>query len=143
MRACLVALTLLVGCGAEPSVPSSGPPEPSAVAPLVPPAAPPVPAAVADPCEVHRASFRAAIASATGTCTADAECGCFNPVVGEAGCGGITDAVTAARMAAIEAAFHAADCPWPHACGPWSCTPVCREGRCVNGDAGGLITPPL
>lgn len=113
-----VVFALLVSaCGAEPSAV----PPPPAVAP--PPG---------DPCDVHRAAFRAALASATGACTADAECGCYDPVVGEAGCGGITDGATAARLSAIEADFHRDDCPWPHMCGPWSCTPVCREGRCVN-----------
>lgn len=131
---CLALFALLAACGAEPAPVVAPPPEP----PPAPPAAPP---ASVDPCTAHQAAFRAALASASGTCTTDTECGCFNPVVGEAGCGGITDAATAARLGAIEADFHRDGCPWPHLCGPWACTPVCREGRCVNGGAGGMIWP--
>lgn len=127
MRALCLTVWLLA-CGTDAAPPPSTPSEPP-------------PTAVVDPCTLHRAAFRAAMATATGTCIADADCGCFNPVVEEAGCGGITDAATAARMAAIEADFHRDGCPWPHLCGPWACTPVCREGRCANEGAGGLVLP--
>lgn len=95
----------------------------------------------ADACAVHAAEFRRAMARATGQCSADTDCGCFDPVVGEAGCGGITDRATADRLQEIERAFHASSCPWPHQCGPWRCEPVCRDGRCVNSQPGGYVLP--
>lgn len=107
-----------------------------------PPSEPAPPTGAPDACDVHRAAFRAAMASATGACSDASECGCFNPVVGEAGCGGITDAATATRLGEIERAFHEDDCPWPHACPAWSCVPTCEAGRCVNGTLGGQLLPP-
>ncbi|HEY8431399.1 MAG TPA: hypothetical protein VIL20_23625 [Sandaracinaceae bacterium] len=92
-------------------------------------------------CEDIQQQFRHAMARATGRCSADTDCGCFNPVVGEAGCGGITDRATADALSEIEHAFHAARCPWPHQCGPWRCEPVCRDGRCVNSQPGGRLLP--
>lgn len=131
----LCLLVLATACGAEPAATpapeasgsSFGLPTPSVLA--------------ADPCEPHRAAFRAALAGATGTCTRAEDCGCFNPVVEEAGCGGITDAATAARLGAIQGDYFRAGCAWPHACAAWSCEPTCRAGRCVNGAAGGLVVP--
>jgi hypothetical protein len=124
-----LVVALLVGaCGPEPDPRTSHPvAEPSAAAPASP---------FADRCEPPRARFRAASVAATGACATDAECGCFNPVVDEAGCGGVTDATTAAALAAIERDFHAASCPWPHQCAPWACEPTCRAGRCVNAGSG-------
>jgi len=138
MRALLI-LIFLSACGAEPPAPSSAaPPASEAPGAAPPPAEPPV---VADPCEAHRAAFRAALAAATGSCTSAADCGCFNPVVAEAGCGGITDAATSARLGAIEGDYFRAGCDWPHACAAWSCEPTCHAGRCTNASAGGRIVP--
>ena len=125
--ACL-GFILALGCGAEP--PQQSPePEPA-----------PAPAPVSA-CDGHSADFRARMATATGSCTSDAECGCFNPVVGEAGCGGITDRASSDALGVIEATFHADACPWPHRCAPWACEPACREGRCVNAGMGGRVLP--
>jgi hypothetical protein len=77
-------------------------------------------------------SFRTTWKQAPGTCGADTECACYNPVVEEAGCGGVTDRATASSLAKIEAAFHAASCPWPHMCAAQACNPQCVTGRCVN-----------
>ena len=79
--------------------------------------------------------------AAVGTCREDGDCGCFSPVVAEASCGGITDAPTADKLRAIEARFHAIDCPWPHDCAAWACVPHCVDGRCRNSGSGGLIIP--
>lgn len=135
------------GCGGESTSVSASPPtiSPPAISPpaISPPAigtAPlttPVPAATSPTgaCVVHQDAFRVALASATGTCEENDDCGCYDPVIAEAGCGGITDATTVSRLRAIEDAWRAAGCRWPHQCGPWRCEPVCREGRCVNGGA--------
>jgi hypothetical protein len=138
MRVAVLAGLVLLGCsGSEPSQPA---PIPGNTAPPAPPSPPPPPAAP-DPCATHAADFRAAMAGATGRCAADDECGCFNPVVEEAGCGGITDRATSGRLGAIETAWRAAGCSWPHQCGPWACTPACRDGRCVNAGSGGRVLP--
>ena len=119
--ATLVLAALLPACHADGAAPQA--PEPSST------------------CEGHGDDFRARMATATGSCTTDSECGCFNPVVAEAACGGITDRASADALGVIEAAFHASGCPWPHQCAAWSCEPACREGRCVNGAVGGLVLP--
>ncbi|MBN8611454.1 MAG: hypothetical protein J0L92_12755 [Deltaproteobacteria bacterium] len=130
----------IAACGAEsPSAPIS-PPSTSTHPPSSPPAisttppTTPVPPATSTSgaCVVHQDAFRVALASATGTCATNDDCGCYTPVIAEAGCGGITDAATATRLRAIEDAWRSDGCQWPHQCGPWRCEPVCREGRCVN-----------
>ncbi len=123
-------LGCLVACGSPAR-------EPAARHEVTRPSAP----IVAARCDAHHAAFRAAMATATGRCASDAECACFNPVVEEAGCGGISDAATAATLSAIEVAFHADACEWPHQCAAWACEPVCREGRCTNGGSGGRLLP--
>jgi hypothetical protein len=76
--------------------------------------------------------FRKTWKQAPGTCAADADCGCFNPVVEEAGCGGVTDRETATKLAKIESAFQASSCRWPHLCGAQVCSPRCKAGRCIE-----------
>jgi len=120
---------VLAGCGTA-NAPVTAPPAATTTPPLAP-----TPATV-DPCSVHTASFRAALASASGACTTSIDCACYNPVVGEAGFGGVTDAATAARLGAIEAAFHVDGCPWPHLCEATACNPVCVAGRCQSGALG-------
>jgi hypothetical protein len=158
MRAILLsslALLLLgsAGCGAE------GPPtraEGEAVAPPAEDRAEPAPSSgegqgdaegeepqAAGSCEAIAARFRTAMSAATGRCESDADCMCFNPVVSEAGCGGITDRPTATRLATIESDFHTAGCPWPHQCGPWACRPACQEGHCVGASGGMALPAPL
>lgn len=91
--------------------------------------------------------FREVMKQATGTCKSDADCGCFQPVVKEAGCGGITDKGTTDRLNELTREFLSSAngqkaCSWPHQCGPWSCQPSCQQGRCANSTSGGLILPP-
>ena len=83
-------------------------------------------------CAAIAARFRQALGEATGTCSSDSDCACYNAVIPEAGCGGITDAATAARLAGIEHDFHAASCPWPHQCGASLCQPHCTSSRCAR-----------
>jgi hypothetical protein len=86
----------------------------------------------ADTCPQIAASFRDALKSAGGACTTAADCACYNPVVADAGCGGVTDRATADALADLERRFHAAGCPWPHQCAAWVCNPACVEGRCSS-----------
>jgi hypothetical protein len=74
--------------------------------------------------------FQQVLDQATGTCSNSTECACHNPVSAGAGCGGVTDATTAAALAEIEREFHALGCPWPRLCAPWACAPRCLSGRC-------------
>lgn len=107
-------------CGAKSE---STPPQGSGSAP---PKAEP-----ADPCDAIRGRFNATHAARKDTCTTDTDCACYNPVGGpQLGCGGVTDAATAAKLAEIEKEFHAARCAWTHQCGARVCTPKCNAGRC-------------
>lgn len=100
---------------------------------VAPSAIPAGDAATLDPCADIRARFNAVHAARTDTCKSAGDCACFNPVGGpQLGCGGVTDATTAKKLAAIEAEFHAASCPWTHNCGPWKCEPQCVAGRCTR-----------
>jgi hypothetical protein len=118
----LVVLALLAACSPGGGQPPAAAKEPAAAPPAVSPAA--------DPCAAITGRFRDALAGATGTCKADAECAYYNPVIAEAGCGGVTDAAAAKRLGAIEAEFHAAKCQWPHQCAAQVCAPKCVDGRC-------------
>ena len=136
----LLLAVFVIACGSERSAEPAA--EPST---QPPPQTPSTPSSDeesdADPCRAIQEEFGRVLRTATGSCTQDDECGCFDPVIGEAGCGGITDSATTNQLRAITTRFHEAGCPWPHQCGPWACMPVCREGQCRNSSAGGMIVP--
>jgi hypothetical protein len=83
-------------------------------------------------CAAIAERFRQTLASASGACATDADCGCYNPVVAEAGCGGVTDQHTAVALGELQTEFLASGCDWPHQCGPWACEPRCDDGRCAH-----------
>ena len=90
-------------------------------------------AVATDPCVAIRARFAAALATRTDTCTTAADCVCYNPVGGsDEGCGGVTDAGTGAKLAALQKEFDTAACHYTHNCAAWSCVPVCTAGRCAH-----------
>jgi len=78
------------------------------------------------------AKFRDTLSHATGTCHVNGDCGCYNPVVEEVGCGGVTDLGTSEKLRTIETDFLASGCPWPHLCAAVMCAPVCHEGKCID-----------
>lgn len=90
-------------------------------------------AAGGNACADIRARFNAEHAKRTDACSANSDCGCFDPVGGPAlGCGGVTDSATSKKLDAIEAEFHAASCPWTHQCAASVCAPKCVAGRCSS-----------
>jgi hypothetical protein len=93
-------------------------------------ATPSEPAKPADPCVAIAGRFRDALKAASGRCEKDADCGCYNPVIAEAGCGGVTDGATVATLRALEGEFHQAKCAWPHQCPAQQCAPRCDHGTC-------------
>jgi hypothetical protein len=121
-RATIVAMTIAVVVAVATACSKHEAPRPGDVD--VPP---PTPA-----CPAIASRFRDTLAHAPGTCHVDADCGCYDPVVEEVGCGGVTDRATATRLQAIEAEFLGVGCPWPHLCAAIACTPVCHEGRCMD-----------
>lgn len=88
------------------------------------------PPPASDACASVQERFKARLDRASGACTTDADCGCYNPVHGALGCGGRTDAATAAALRELEAEFHRHGCRWPHQCAPQECEPACVAGRC-------------
>jgi hypothetical protein len=118
----MLLVLLAVGCAKEaPPAPTSAPPAPATA-----------PAGATDACVDIRGRFDAALAKRTDACSTAADCGCYNPVGGpHLGCGGVADAATVARLAAIEQELHARRCAWTHSCAASACAPRCVGGRCT------------
>jgi len=83
-------------------------------------------------CSRIQARFEETVDRASRACRQDGDCGCFNPVVEDLGCGGVTDRGTAGRLARLEHEFHSAGCEWPHQCPAMACMPRCVAGRCTQ-----------
>ena len=89
-------------------------------------------------CEAQVAAITAVLNSGSTACETTADCGCYGGGMGpRSKCGGLANSDTLARLAPLQRRFRASDCYPTQHCGPWSCVPVCREGRCQNSPRGG------
>ena len=73
--------------------------------------------------------YRAVLASASGTCESNADCGVYGGLDPEAVCGGSTDTENARALTEISNAAHEAQCSRP----AYSCPAIivqCSAGRC-------------
>jgi hypothetical protein len=72
-----------------------------------------------------------AIVERGGACATDADCRCYpGGISPKHGCGGVTDAKSAAELEAIakkQGPTEGIDCA------AWMCAPICERGRCING----------
>jgi hypothetical protein len=121
-----------VGPSAEPSAES----EPAASA--TPSAAPDVsrdPIPVSD-CESAMNEYDRLLSTATYECTKDKDCKCFDGMFSRARgqeCGGVIDAKTQKEMDVVARKAKKMRCSNGVRCEPWTCDPICEEGRCQNG----------
>ncbi|MCU0849607.1 MAG: hypothetical protein MUD12_17135 [Spirochaetes bacterium] len=74
--------------------------------------------------------FDVILEKAGGTCRTAADCGCYNPVSPNVGCGGVTDRKTVKELSRVETEFHRIKCSWPVDCAAWLCKPACVRGKC-------------
>lgn len=66
-------------------------------------------------------------------CQQDSDCQCYvGGIAGVTGCGGASDADTAAQIARIQAEFRAARCDYGVNCSPRLCDVRCVNQRCVE-----------
>lgn len=143
MKVVLVVALFTSACSSNPApVPAAAAPAPSAEASSEPTAAeetPPAPTASAAPlkgCPAHLAEFDETLATATSECSHDADCMCFADGLAHARgseCGGVVDAKTGKKLAAIQRKAKKDNCSNGSMCEPWTCAPVCEGGRCQKG----------
>jgi hypothetical protein len=140
----LLALAPLACAHKEPSGGSAAPqasatpePEESAAAETEPAAsAAPAPAAELTGCEKTLADFDKALAEATYSCTKDKDCECFDTALSQKPgneCGGVVDGPTGKKLAKIAKQAKKDGCANSASCEPWTCAPICDEGRCQKG----------
>lgn len=87
---------------------------------------------MSDACDAIVRRFRAARTRASGACSADSDCGCFNGVDPAMACGGVTDRTTASALGAIEDDFHRSECKFQSQCAAWQCEPKCVQAHCMR-----------
>lgn len=82
-----------------------------------------------DPCEALRAEFLQRRDSASGLCSSDSECGCYQG--GLIDCGGITDRESLDALSEIASRYFKR-CSVTRRCARPRCEPVCIDGRCAS-----------
>ena len=147
-----LALTLsfslsLSSCASKPPADAAAPPAESAKADDSPKAEDPGPPAPAEPeaaappkelkgCDKTLHDFDEALSAATYACKKDADCGCFpgqlSKIPGN-DCGGIVEKATAKKLDALVKDAKKNGCGTMAQCEPWTCEPICDEGRCQRG----------
>ena len=125
--------------GASSAAPSASPsaepkkePEPAqSAAPVV--SKEPIP--VTD-CNSAMDEYDRLLGTATYECAKDKDCKCYEGTISRARgheCGGVTDAKTVKEMDAVSKKGKKMSCSNSARCEPWTCDPICEEGRCQKG----------
>lgn len=145
-----LALVLsLAACGQKPAageaaapVESAKPAEPEkSDKPEAKPAESAPPEAAAPPkelkgCDKTLHDFDEALSASKGDCKKDADCVCFpgqlSKIPGN-DCGGITDKATGKKLDALVKDAKKNGCGTMAQCEPWTCEPICEEGKCQKG----------
>jgi hypothetical protein len=87
---------------------------------------------VVGPCELLVEEFLTTRRAGTLSCSEDKDCACFDGVDSEVPCGGVIDAKTAQKLAAIEKKMNGPlACTLSHQCAAQICNPGCVSGKCV------------
>lgn len=149
----IVALSFLLAAAACGQKSTSGPsttPAASAPAPSAEPAeaaeateaeakAEDAPKKPLSPCDQKLAEFDKVLSEATFECKKDKDCGCFETGLSRKPgqeCGGVTDSAAAKKLAEIAKAAKKDACGTNAMCEPWTCDPICDNGRCQKGPRG-------
>jgi len=127
LLALLLAPALLLSCRCEQRSGQQPPP----------PTPGPAPGKALDPCAEIIEAYARTLEKAGLSCRVDGDCACYQGGVGpRAGCGGVANRETVARLDALWEKFRAAGCGYTQHCGPWECTPRCHQGQCVRASVG-------
>ena len=125
--------------GAASATPSAAPsaepekePEP---APSAAPAVSKDPIPVTD-CNSAMDEYDRLLGSATYECAKDKDCKCYEGIYSRDHgheCGGVIDAKTVKELEAVGKKGKKMGCANNARCEPWTCDPICEEGRCQKG----------
>lgn len=146
--ASLALVCALSACGKKPAteeaaapVESAKPAEPEKAEPEAKPAESAAPEAAAPPkelkgCDKTLHDFDEALSAAKNECKKDADCTCFpgqlSKIPGN-DCGGIVDKATGKKLDALVKDAKKNGCGTMAQCEPWTCEPICEEGKCQRG----------
>lgn len=132
-------------CGKKPEAEGAATPTPSAAPSATSasdkPAESAEPVAAAPPkelkgCEKVLHDFDEALSAATFACSKDTDCKCYGAGLSKtpgSECGGIVEAQTAKKLDALTKDAKKDGCGTMAQCEPWSCEPICDNGRCQRG----------
>lgn len=88
------------------------------------------------PCDEKLTEFDKVLTEATFECKKDKDCGCFETGLSRKPgqeCGGVTDKAAAKKLDVIAKAAKKEACGTNAMCEPWTCDPICENGRCQKG----------
>lgn len=138
---------LVAGCASKPPTGSAAAPAESAQPTEPPKSDGPGPAASTEPetpappkelkgCDKTLHDFDEALSAAKNECKKDADCACFpgqlSKIPGN-DCGGVVDKPTGKKLDALVKDAKKNGCGTMAQCEPWTCEPICEEGRCQRG----------
>lgn len=87
-------------------------------------------------CDKTLHDFDEALSAAKYECKKDADCSCFpgqlSKIPGN-DCGGVVDKPTGKKLDALVKDAKKNGCGTMAQCEPWTCEPICEEGRCQRG----------
>ncbi|MBK7585038.1 MAG: hypothetical protein IPI67_33215 [Myxococcales bacterium] len=137
---------VLAACASKPPADVPETPAPSAKSDAVEkpdesPAASSAPVAEAPPkelkgCDKTLHDFDELLTAATFACKKDADCGCFPGQLSKApgnDCGGVVEKATSKKLDVLVKDAKKNGCGTMAQCEPWTCEPICDEGRCQRG----------
>lgn len=140
-------LLALAACGKKPAAEEAAAPVESAKPESeAPKKEEPGPSASAEPeaappkelkgCDKTLHDFDELLSSAKNECKKDADCGCFPAQLSKIpgnDCGGVVDKATSKKLDALVKDAKKNGCGTMAQCDPWTCEPICEEGRCQKG----------
>jgi len=141
-------LFALAACGKPPATDGAAAPaesaKPAVEAPKVEgpgpaPSAEPVaaqPAKELKGCDKTLHDFDELLSAAKNECKKDADCACFPAQLSKIpgnDCGGIVDKATSKKLDALVKEAKKNGCGTMAQCEPWTCEPICEDGRCQKG----------
>ncbi len=87
-------------------------------------------------CDKTLHDFDELLTAAKNECKKDADCGCFPAQLSKIpgnDCGGVVDKATSKKLDGLVKDAKKNGCGTMAQCDPWTCEPICEEGRCQKG----------